>query len=222
MLKNPITLEIWSDVVCPWCCIGRRNLEIALKSYGHDNPVRVVHRSFLLDPDAPMDTGERALDMLQQKFGMDAADMAHMADRVTQAAALVGLDFHMENLPVTNTREAHALVHLAQENGRGEVLLDRLFRAYFTENLDIGQSRILVPLAAEVGLHPAEVLEALDQGAYEDQLAQDMARARALGIQGVPFFLFNEEFALAGAQAPSYLLQALYRAEGPSLKPQRP
>jgi predicted DsbA family dithiol-disulfide isomerase len=212
MNMKPMTVEIWSDVVCPWCYIGKRRFERALERFAHRDDVRVIWRSFQLDPGAPSDGTESVNDLLARKYNVSPAQARAMTEQVTATAAEEGLEYHLENARRGNTLDAHRLIHLATERGLQDVAKERLLRAYFTEGLPIGDRETLVRLAAEIGI-PAEEARAMLAGdRYADAVRADIDRGASFGISGVPFFAIDERYGVSGAQSPEVLLAALERA----------
>jgi predicted DsbA family dithiol-disulfide isomerase len=205
-------VEIWSDVVCPWCYIGKRRFERAVASFGHPGEVTVAFRSFELDPDAPAQrTGSHA-EHLAHKYGTTIAQ-AEQADRqMTQRAAAEGLEFRFDLIRGGNTFDAHRLLHLANDHGLQPEMKERLLRATFTEGLPIGDKPTLARLATEAGLSAAQVQSVLDGDAYADAVRADEQQAALYGITGVPFFVADGKYAVGGAQPPEVLLQLLRRA----------
>jgi predicted DsbA family dithiol-disulfide isomerase len=205
-------VEIWSDIACPWCYVGKRRFESALRQFEHASEVEVVWRSFELDPDAPRSHAESQDEILAKKYGMPVERARAMNERMTGEAAKEGLDFHFDRVRVGNTFDAHRLVHLAAESGRAEAMKERLMRAYFTEGESVAEPDILVRLGTEVGLDPARVREVVTSDAYASDVRADEQRARAFGISGVPFFAIDERYGVSGAQTPDVLLGALRQA----------
>jgi predicted DsbA family dithiol-disulfide isomerase len=210
-----VKVEIWSDVVCPWCYIGKRRFEQALARFAHRDEVEVVWRSFELDPGArsvaPGEARDYA-DRLAKKYGTTRAGAQQMLDSITAAAAGEGLDFHFERAVASNTFEAHQVVHLAEARGLQDEMKERLLRAYFTEGEAVGDRATLVRLAAEAGLEAAEVTKILEEQEYAEAVRADEAEADALGISGVPFFVLDRKYGVSGAQPAEQLLAVLERA----------
>jgi len=205
-------VEIWSDVVCPWCYLGKRRFEQALEGFEHRDEVEVVFRSFELDPTITPGTTEATVDMLARKYGMSLAQ-AHDAQRqMEQRAAGDGLEFRMDGLRSGNTRDAHRLLHLAKEHGKEPELVERLHRAYFTEQTSVFDADTLADLAVEVGLDRADAEKVLATDAYADAVESDERTARELGASGVPFFVIDRRYGVSGAQPVDVLRQALERA----------
>ncbi len=205
-------VEIWSDIVCPWCYLGKRNFEQALQQFGHRDDVDVVYRSFELDPAAPADATTPTVELLASKYRM-TPDQAQAAQRqMEQRAAQVGLTFRMGDLRSGNTRDAHRLLQLARERGRQPELVERLHRAYFTEQDSVFDRSALTRLAADVGLDPAEVTAVLDSDQFGADVTADEQTAQALGATGVPFFVIDRRYGISGAQPPELIGQALSQA----------
>ena len=205
-------VEIWSDVVCPWCHIGKRRFETALAAFPHRDEVEVVWRAFELDPSAPQERlGDYAL-LLADKYGCPVEQGQQMIDTMTVAAAQDGLDFHFETARVGNTFDAHRLLHLACERGLQDALKERLLRATFCEGEPIGDRAALVRLAAEAGLDADEAGAVLSSDRYAAQVRADEQQARDYGISGVPFFVVDGRLGVSGAQPADVLGQLLDQA----------
>lgn len=209
-------VEIWSDVVCPWCYIGKRRLEAALDRFAHADQVEVEWRSFELDPHATSvraaGEGPDHADVLASKYAMSRAQAEAAIGNVTAAAAGEGLDFHLDVSLRANTFDAHRVIHLAAARGIQDAVKERLMRAYFTEGEPVGDRDTLVRLATDAGLDAAEVARVLDTDEHADAVRADEAEARALGISGVPFFVVDRAYGVSGAQPADQLLAVLERA----------
>jgi predicted DsbA family dithiol-disulfide isomerase len=205
-------IEIWSDIACPWCYVGKRRFEQALQQFEHSGDVEVVWRSFELDPDAPRTYAESQDELLAKKYGMPVEKARAMNERMTEEARKEGLDFHLERVKVGNTFDAHRLVHLAAESGRADAMKERLMRAYFSEGEAVGDPDTLVRLGTEVGLDEARVREVVNGDTYAGDVRSDEERARSFGISGVPFFAIDERYGVSGAQPAEVLLGALRQA----------
>ncbi len=205
-------VEIWSDVVCPWCYVGKRQFEEALGRFGHADQVTVSWRSFELDQTSPREVGMSMDRLLERKYGMSPAQAQAANQQMTSLAASVGLEYHLDRVQPGNTFDAHRLLHLAATRGLGGVLKERLLAAYFTEGQSVGDPGTLAKLGVEVGLDPGEVDETLAGDAFAAEVRADEARAVALGATGVPFFVIDEAYGVAGAQGADALLAALERA----------
>jgi predicted DsbA family dithiol-disulfide isomerase len=205
-------VEIWSDVVCPWCYIGKRRFESALAEFPHRDAVEVVWRSYQLSPDAPKHSDETLTQMLVHRYGVSEQQAVAMNRRVSGEAAKEGLEYHLEHARPANTFDAHRLIHLAAAHGQQDAAKERLMRAYFAEGAPIGDAETLVRLVAEVGLAEDEARTVLASGDYEDDVRADEQRARMFGIRGVPFFAFDETYGVSGAQPAEVFAQVLERA----------
>jgi predicted DsbA family dithiol-disulfide isomerase len=205
-------VEIWSDVVCPWCYLGKRRFERALESFDHRDEVSVVYRSFELDPSAPAEVSTPTVELLASKYGMTAEQARDAQLQMEQRAAGDGLEFRMSDLRSGNTRDAHRLLHLAKERGRQAGLAERLHRAYFTEQASIFDHASLTGLAVEAGLDRDEVTRVLASDEYGDAVDTDEAMAQALGATGVPLFVIDRRYGISGAQPPEVIVRALDQA----------
>ncbi len=205
-------VEIWSDVVCPWCYIGKRRFEAALAGFAHRDAVEVVWRSFQLDAQAPVEGTEPVNAVLAQKYGISRQQAAAMSAQVSALAAADGLEYHLDQAQRSNTFAAHRLIHYAAAHDCQDAMKERLLRAYFTEGAAVGDPATLVRLATEVGL-PTEEAHAVVAGtAYAAEVRADEQRAQALGIRGVPFFVLDDKYAVSGAQPAEVFRQALEQA----------
>jgi predicted DsbA family dithiol-disulfide isomerase len=202
-------VEIWSDIACPWCYIGKRRFEAALAEFEHRDEVRVTWRSFELDPDAPLEReGDRA-ERLARKYGM-TVERAREAERnLTDVAAGDGLGFRFDIARSGSTFDAHRIVHLAAEHGLQDAMKERLLRAYFTEGELVGDPETLVRTAVEVGLAEDEVRETLSGERYAQEVRDDERTASELGISAVPTFVVDRRLGASGAQPPEALLDLL-------------
>jgi len=205
-------VEIWSDVVCPWCYLGKKRFEQALANFEHKDKVQVTYRSFQLDPAAPRGATTPTVEMLAQKYGMSAAEAEQAQRQMEQRAAADGLTFRMSGLRSGNTRDAHRLLQLAKASGRQDALMERLQRAYFTEQDSIFDHDSLTRLAVEAGLDRDAVTEVLTSDRYADHVDTDQAMARALDATGVPLFVIDRRYGIRGAQPTQTIASVLDRA----------
>jgi predicted DsbA family dithiol-disulfide isomerase len=205
-------VEIWSDVVCPWCYLGKRRFEQALGEFGHAGDVQVVYRSFELDPSAPPGESTPTVEMLASKYGMTPQQAEQAQRQMEQRAAADGLTFNLAGLRSGSTRDAHRLLQLAREQGRQAELIERLHRAYFTEQDSVFDHESLARLAAEAGLQPDAVAAVLDSDQYADEVIADEQTGHALGATGVPFFVIDRRYGISGAQPAEVIGQALAQA----------
>ncbi|MER3386191.1 MAG: DsbA family oxidoreductase [Microcella pacifica] len=214
-MERVLSVQIWSDVQCPWCYIGKRKFEAALAELAADPAapqVEVVYRSFELAPDTPVDFEGTPVDYLSQRKGIAPEQARAMIDRVSGIAESVGLDYRYDDIHQTNTVLAHELLHFAKAHGKQLELKERLLRAYFTEGRHIGRAQDLADLAAEVGLDRDEAQAALTEHTYLPDVKADMAQAVAYGIQGVPFFVIDDRYGISGAQETGHFVAALRQA----------
>ncbi|MGY1691626.1 DsbA family oxidoreductase [Geodermatophilus sp. SYSU D01105] len=205
-------IEVWSDVVCPWCFIGKRRLETALARFPHRDQVEVVWRSFQLDPTAPEGQTHPALPALAAKYGRSVEEMREMQRQVEEIAAAEGLEYHLAEGLSGNTLLAHELIHLAAEHGLQGAMKERLLHAHFEEGRSVFDVDSLAALAVEVGLDEAEVRAALADHRHRPAVLEDGRTAQALGATGVPFFVVDRRYGAAGAQPAELLLQVLEKA----------
>ncbi len=197
-MSDAIKVDIWSDVQCPWCYIGKRKFEAGAKASGLD--VEVEYHSFELAPDTPVDFDGTPMDYLAQRKGIDPAQAEQMLARVTGIAAAVGLDYHYDDVHQTNTVISHELIHFAKSKGRQVEMKERLLEAYFVKGEHVGRIPDLVEIAVELGFDRAEVTEALESHRFLPDVKADVALANEYGIQGVPFFVFDGKYGVSGAQ----------------------
>lgn len=205
-------VEIWSDVACPWCYVGKRRLEAALAQFEHRDQLDIVWRSFELDPSAPRRHDAPATELLARKYGVPVAQAEAMNARLTSEARREGLEMDLAGIIVGNTFDAHRLIHLAAELGLRQPMVERLFKAYFTDNEAIGEHEVLVRLAGEVGIPADRARRMLEGDEFAAAVRADQARARGFGITGVPFFAIDERYGVSGAQHADALLGALRQA----------
>jgi predicted DsbA family dithiol-disulfide isomerase len=206
-----VRVDIWSDLVCPWCYVGKRRFEKALARFDNRDEVQVVHRSFQLNPAAPRDTTSSRREMLMRKYRRSPDQVVEMDARMTQTAAAEGLEFNLEGTLTGNTFDAHQLVHLAHAHALQDGVVERLFRAYFTEQRSLFDQQTLVDLGADAGLNRDEAAAALRDNRYANAVDADIEIAHRLGVTGVPFFVINDRYGISGAQAPETFLDVLQR-----------
>ena len=206
-----IHIEVWSDINCPFCYIGKRHLEKAVKEFSSE--VEVVWKSFELDPVSKPSKNVSHQELLAQKYGKDLAWAQQMDRNLTQMASKAGLDFHMEKVIPANSLNAHRLIHLAKEHGKQNEMKERLLSAKFVEGLDIDDLLILKKLGTELDLSEEEVIEVLESNKFEKEVREDERRAHELGISGVPFFVINQQYGLSGAQPVETFLEVFKEAQ---------
>ncbi len=205
-------VEIWSDVICPWCYIGKRRFEKALAGYAQRDAVKVVWRSFELDPNAPHQREGTLQELLAKKYHVSLQQAEAMNARVTAIAKEVGLDYHLADARPGNSFDAHRLLHFAASRQLGDRAAERIMHGYFSESLPVGDRTELARIAPEFGIAKDEALAVLESGDYADAVRADEARAAAFGVTGVPFFLFDEKTSIIGAQPDEVFAQTLQEA----------
>ena len=207
-----VRVEIWSDIACPWCWVGKRHLEAASAEF--DGDVEVVWRAFELDPSAPRDADPEVenVDRLARKYGVSQAQAQQMIDRMTSVGETVGLDFQFDRAQYTNTFDAHRLLHHAAKSGLQDALKERLFAAYMSQGRDIADHSTLVELAVEVGLDADQAQAALSTDTHAKDVREEEALAAELGVRGVPFFVVGNRYAVSGAQPAHVLREVLDKA----------
>ena len=204
-------VDIWSDVICPWCYVGKARFEKALDSFAHRDEVEVVYHSFELDPSAPRGQRESNLAMLSKKFGKSPAEALAMDGQVGSLARAEGLGFDSAR-PVGNTFDIHRVLHLGLDRGVQHALLGAVNEAYFAQARDVFDRDVLAEVAADAGLDSAEVGKVFDGDAYTEEVRQDELQARQIGINGVPFFVFDMALGASGAQPTALFTSALNQA----------
>ena len=202
-------VEIWSDIACPWCYVGKKRFEKALAAFEHRDAVNVTWRSFELDPDAPAERGIDHAELIARKYGRTLEEVAAMDAQLTAVAAAEGIDMKLSRSRSGNTFTAHRLVHLAEAHGRQHEMEERLFAAYFSEGALMSDHETLAALAAEVGLPEDEVRETLLTERYAEDVRDDELTARSAGISAVPCFVIDRKLGASGAQPPEELLRFL-------------
>ena len=209
-MPDAIKVDIWSDVQCPWCYIGKRKFESGVEAFGR--PVEVEYHSFELAPDTPVDFDGSPVDYLSARKGIPVDQVHEMLARVTGIAAEVGLDYHFDEVHQTNTRKAHELLHFAKAHGKQSEVKELLLKAYFVEGAHVGKLETLADIAAEAGLDRADILRSLEHGEFADAVEADVQQAVAFGIQGVPFYVIDGKYGISGAQPAEVFVQALEQA----------
>ncbi|WP_100403234.1 DsbA family oxidoreductase [Bacillus sp. FJAT-42315] len=204
-------IEIWSDFVCPFCYIGKRRLEKALEQFPHKDEVEVVYKSYELDPNAKQENEQQIHEALAAKYGTSIEQAKQMTENISRQAAEIGLPFNFDNMRSVNTFHAHRLAKYAKDQGKEKEMVERLLKAYFTDSMNVNDQTILVELAKEVGLHEESVQALLVSDRFSEEVRADENLARKLGVQGVPFFVINEKYAISGAQPPEAFLSALQK-----------
>jgi predicted DsbA family dithiol-disulfide isomerase len=205
-------VEIWSDIACPWCYIGRVRFEKALAQFPHRDQVEVIWRSYELDPYAPREATHTVNEGLAKKYGVSVEEAETMVARTARVGAQEGLELRFDRVQPVRTFDAHRLLHLAAKHGVQGKLSERLHKAHFTDGENVADHETLVRLGAEVGLDADEVRQMLASDAHAGDVRADIQRGMAFGCQGVPYFVIDERYAVSGAQMPDVFLGALHRA----------
>jgi predicted DsbA family dithiol-disulfide isomerase len=209
--KQEMKVEIWSDLICPWCYIGKRRFEMALIQFENRESVEVIWRSFELDPHSPSQHSVKLAELLARKYATAPQQAAAMIARVTDVAREMGLEYHLNLAHPGNTFDAHRLLHFATLRQLGEKAAERIMRGYFCEGQVIGDRKVLARLAPEFGMPEEEALTMLESNAFSEEVRADEARARELSISGVPFFLIDGKTGISGAQPVEIFVEALQK-----------
>lgn len=204
-----VRIDVWSDILCPFCHLGRRHLELALEQFEHADEVGVVWHSFQLDPDAPAVDDAPVLDRVASKYGTSREQMVARHEQMARDAADVGLDFQWARVRGGNSYDAHRVLHLARSLGREDEVTDRVMRAWYSEGKAIGDREVLVRLAVDGGLDEAVVREALEDDDFGIDVRTDLALARQIGITSVPTFVLDQKYGVSGAQPVETLLDSI-------------
>lgn len=223
MNTTKMKVEVWSDIMCPFCYIGKRHYEGALEKFANKNNIEIEWKSFQLDPSIPdkFETKTNVYQYLAYRKGMSYQQSVDMHKQVVEMAADAGLTYNFDKAVVANSYNSHRIIQLAKTKGLGDVIEERFFLAYFTEGKDLADINTLIQLGKEVGLTEAEVKEALVSDAYSNKIKADWIEAQNIGVRGVPFFVFNRKYAVSGAQPEAMFLKTIeksfeeWRAENP-------
>jgi len=205
-------VEIWSDVMCPFCYIGKRRFETALQNFAHKDDIEIEWKSFQLNPDLETDPEIHIDQYLADIKGFTIDHARQLNAHVTQMAAEAGLTYNFDKAVVANSFNAHRLSHLAKKHGLGVAMEEQLFKAYFTDGKNIDDQGTLVELGTAIGLDANEIKQTLQSNTYAQEVKRDVAEAQYLGVQGVPFFVLNRKYAVSGAQAVTVFEQSLEKA----------
>jgi predicted DsbA family dithiol-disulfide isomerase len=210
-IKN-MKVNIWSDVRCPFCYIGKRKFELALAQFTQKDQIEVIWRSFQLDPTLETQKDVNIYDYFSKVKGVSKAQAREMFENVTEIAKEVDLDFNLEHSIVANSFKAHRLIQFAKSKGFGNDIEEALFKIHFTEAKDIDDQEILTQAGISIGLDEKEIKTVLESEAFAEEVKQDASAAQAIGVRGVPFFVFNDRYAVSGAQSPEAFLQVLEKS----------
>ncbi|MBK8368585.1 MAG: DsbA family oxidoreductase [Bacteroidetes bacterium] len=207
-----MNVEIWSDVMCPFCYIGKRKFENALAKFPQKENINIIWKSFQLDPTTVTDTSLNTIDNLAEKKGWSKQQAQETTAQVTNIAKQVGLDFHFEKAVVANSFDAHRLSHLAKKYGKQNDLEEKLFLAYFTEGKNTADHSTLLQIGKDIGIPEQEITAVLNSDTYANDVEQDITEAQQIGVRGVPFFVLDRKYAVSGAQESETFLGALTKA----------
>ncbi|HLT94289.1 MAG TPA: DsbA family oxidoreductase [Membranihabitans sp.] len=207
-----MTITIWSDIRCPFCYIGKHKFEAALEKFPHKDEIKVEWKSFELDPGLKTDPNVSTLDYLARIKGLDRSQVEEMTQYTFQAGNAVGLELNIEKSILSNSFQAHRLIQFAKTKGMANEVEEALFKAHFTDGLDVDDIEVLVRIGQDAGLEADEVREVLQSKKFVEEVQRDQAEARAMGIRGVPFFIFNDKYGLSGAQPVETFLGALQQS----------
>ncbi|MEG0261344.1 MAG: DsbA family oxidoreductase [Lysinibacillus sp.] len=205
-------IEVWSDYVCPFCYIGKRQLEIALQQSGYEQAVEIEYKSYLLDPSTPVDASDSIYNGLQQKYNMSLEEVKNMASNIAERAKDVGLDYNFDEMKTANTVKAHRLSKWAETQGKGKEFTELVLKAYFLDGQAIGQADVLLALVEKAGLSTDAAKEIIAGDQFADEMMQDIATAQQLGVRGVPFFVIDNKYGIAGAQPQEVFEQTIEKA----------
>lgn len=205
-------VEIWSDIACPFCYIGMKRFQEGLSKFPQAEQLEIIFRSFELDPQAERNISVNIHDVLASKYGMTREKAEEMNQGITAQAAALGLDFHMDTMKLTNTFDAHRMIHFAASHGKMSEMKEAIFKAYFTDSKHVGDHETLHSIAVELGLNSVAAREVLAGDHYAAEVRADEQSAAELGIRGVPYFVLDRKYAISGAQPPEVFLQALEKA----------
>ncbi|RKS99618.1 DsbA family protein [Flavobacterium sp. 123] len=210
-MNHTLNIQIWSDIMCPFCYIGKRRIEEALQNFRHKDSVTIEWKSFQLDANFIAAPDDNIIDHLAEKYRKDRDWAQTMIDNMTQNAKNAGLDFHFEKAILANSFHAHRLLHLAKKYNLANELEELLFKAYLTDGKNVNDLDTLSKLGKEVGIDSEEIKQVLESNEYTKEVQQDIEQAQFIGVQGVPFFVFDNKYAISGAQPATTFLQTLER-----------
>ena len=214
LTTNNMKVEIWSDVMCPFCYIGKRRFEKAMAQFPDRHKVEVVWKSFQLNPDMKTDPSKSINQYLSESKGWTTEQARQVNAQVTKMAEAEGLHYDFDRAIVANSFDAHRLIQLAKTKGKGDEMEERLFKAYFTEGKNTADHQTLAELGVDVGLNPEDVQNMLSGKSYTEEVEKDIYESRQIGVRGVPYFVFNDRYVVTGAQPSEMFLGALTTAWG--------
>jgi protein disulfide-isomerase len=211
-MENQLKIQIWSDVMCPFCYIGKRKIEEALSQFENKDSVAIEWKSFQLDPSFVATPNENIADHLAEKYRKDTDWAQTMLENMTDNAKRSGLDFHFEKAILANSLNAHRLLHLAKKHNLSDPVKELLFKAYLTDGKNVNDWDTLKNIGLEVGLDITEIEQLINTNAYAKEVLQDQQEAQSLGVTGVPFFVFDNKYAISGAQSTDVFLKTLEKS----------
>lgn len=210
--NNKMTVEIWSDVVCPFCYIGKRKFENALAQFANRDDIQVVWKSYQLNPNQKTDASKNAIQSLSESKGISLQEARSMSEYVTEMAKTVGLTYNFEKTVTVNTRNSHRFTHLAKTFGKQNEAEELLFDAYFVKGKNIDDLAVLQELGKSLNINPERVAEMYNSTEFDEQVEKDIYESRQIGVQGVPFFVFNNKYGVSGAQDSEVFLKTMQKA----------
>lgn len=205
-------IEIWSDIMCPFCYIGKRRFDDALAQFAHKDEIEIEWKSFMLSPELQTDPSKNINEFLAEHKGISIEEATGMNDYVANMAAEAGLTYHFDKAVVANSFNAHRFLHFAKQYGKQSEAEEKLFSAYFTEGKNIDDAQTLITISAQLGLDAAKFTNVMGSGAYAKDVIADIDEAQELGIRGVPFFVLNRKYAISGAQESAIFLDTIEKA----------
>lgn len=211
-IGNKLKIEIWSDVMCPFCYIGKRRIENALDQFPNKEHVEIEWKSFQLDPSTKSQPGKSTYDYLAERYGRDRQWSVEMHNNIAQQAKADGLEYNFDKAVIANSFDAHRLSHLAKKHGVGNALEELIFKAYFTEGKDVADHNTLIDLGISVGLDSTEISAMLNSDLFADAVQKDIAEAQQIGVRGVPFFVMDRKYAVSGAQPLEAFSESLQKS----------
>ena len=206
---SKLKVEVWSDIMCPFCYIGKRNYEMALAQFENADQVEIIWKSFQLDPSLPETSSENVYEYLANRKGLGLEQVKQLHKNVTNTARTVGLEYNFDKTQISNSFKAHQLIQLAKSKNLGDEAEEVLFYAYFTEGKNLSNTSVLVELGQKIGLNSSEIISALEDKRFEKNVIKDIEEAQQIGVKGVPFFVFDRKYAISGAQPIDTFLNTL-------------
>lgn len=211
-MKNKMKVEVWSDVVCPFCYIGKRKFETALSQFADSSNIEIVWKSYQLQPDMSNDYNKSVYELVSEKYSVPLEQSRASHNKLTQTAKEVGLVYNFDKAKPVNTFKAHQLIQFAKANGKQEEAEETLFRSYFTDGKNINDLNTLLEIGSSIGLDKTALKSALENGTYISNVQADIDESQQIGVSGVPFFVFNRKYAISGAQEPKAFLETLQKS----------